>query len=211
VHGIRRSRLTSPGRRPCTSTSTASFTSGPDYRVKRFAHDALPVGSREHAESGELAFVGIERNFRAEEVTAEGVSQHLRQVMPDAVTRITCMLLRTAAGTPSTQWPNNTVWVNNAQVTYSRIGDIPDLDSLGQAIGSEYHGSLHGDVGGTMSSFYSPADPIFYGWHGLIDTLADVWLATPNGKAWAAAHPNHPFLTVGFTSHEGWDNADFVP
>jgi len=117
----------------------------------------------------------------------------------------------TTAGTPSTQWPNNTVWVNNAQVTYTRIGDIPDLDSLGQAIGSEYHGSLHGAVGGTMSSFYSPADPIFYGWHGLIDTLADVWLATPNGKAWAAAHPDHPFLKVGFTSHENWDNADFVP
>ncbi|RYZ05439.1 MAG: hypothetical protein EOO73_19505 [Myxococcales bacterium] len=115
----------------------------------------------------------------------------------------------TVNATPSANWLNSSVWVgvNN----YTRIGDMPDLDTLGQAIAVEYHASLHSAVGGTMSSFYSPADPIFYGWHGLIDGLADVWLATPKGQAWAAANPTHPFLAVGFTSHHGWDNADFAP
>jgi len=37
----------------------------------------------------------------------------------------------------------------------------------------------------------------------LIDNLADVWLTTTKGKAWAAANPNHPFLVVGFTDHHG--------
>jgi hypothetical protein len=114
----------------------------------------------------------------------------------------------TVNATPSTNW-SATVWVDTT--SYTRIGDYPDLDTLGRAIAAEYHASLHSAVGGTMGGFYSPADPIFYGWHGLIDNLADVWLATPNGQAWAAANPNHPFLVVGFTDHHGWDNADFAP
>ena len=114
----------------------------------------------------------------------------------------------TVNAAPSSTW-NNVVYVGGG--TYTRIGEFPDLDTLGRAIAFDYHASLHSAVGGTMSTFYSPADPIFYGWHGLIDNLADVWLATPNGQAWAAANPNHPFLVVGFTNHHGWDNADFAP
>jgi hypothetical protein len=114
----------------------------------------------------------------------------------------------TVNATASPNWSSS---VNINSINYTRIGDFPDLDTLGQAIAVEYHASLHTAVGGTMSGFYSPADPIFYGWHGLIDNLADVWLATPNGQAWAAANPNHPFLKVGFTDHHGWDNADFAP
>lgn len=114
----------------------------------------------------------------------------------------------TVNGTPSSSW-SNTVFVSG--INYTSIGQFPDLDTLGRAIAVEYHASLHSAVGGTMSGFFSPADPIFYGWHSLIDNLADVWLATPNGQAWAAANPNHPFLVVGFTNHHGWDNADFEP
>lgn len=114
----------------------------------------------------------------------------------------------TVNATPSPSW-STSVPVDSS--TYTKLGDFPDLDSLGRAIAYEYHASLHGAVGGTMSTFYSPADPIFYGWHGLIDNLADTWLATPNGQAWAAANPNHPFLKVGFTEHHGWDNSDFAP
>jgi hypothetical protein len=111
----------------------------------------------------------------------------------------------TVAGTANANWPST---INIDGTTYSKIGDFKDLDTLGRAIGAQYHGSLHGDVGGTMSTFYSPADPIFYAWHGLLDSLADVWLATTNGKAWAAAHPTHRFLRQGFTDHGGWNNTD---
>ena len=55
----------------------------------------------------------------------------------------------------------------------------------------------------------SPADPIFYPWHGLIDQIATNWLTTTKGKAWAAANPNHPFLVEGFTNMEGWNNTDW--
>ncbi len=116
----------------------------------------------------------------------------------------------TVNAAPSSSW-NNTVSIPGSGTIYTRLGDFPDLDTLGRGIAVEYHASLHTGVGGTMSGFFSPADPIFYGWHGLIDNLADAWLTTAKGQAWAAANPNHPFLAVGFTSHHGWDNADFAP
>jgi hypothetical protein len=111
----------------------------------------------------------------------------------------------------ATAHPNWSSSVDINGINHTRIGDFADLDALGRAIAFEYHQSLHSEVGGTMSTFYSPADPIFYGWHALIDNLADVWLTTAKGKAWAAANPNHPFLVVGFTDHHGWNNADFAP
>ena len=103
------------------------------------------------------------------------------------------------------------IFCPGAEIVYDNLADYPDLDTLGRAIGVEYHRWLHNAVGGTMSTLYSPADPVFYGWHGLIDRLADAWLATPNGQAWKAANPNHPFLVPGFTDHHGWENSDFVP
>jgi hypothetical protein len=120
-------------------------------------------------------------------------------------------------GVPSYLTVNATVhsnWSSSVDINginHTRIGDFADLDALGRAIAYEYHQSLHSEVGGTMGFSYSPADPIFYGWHALIDNLADVWLTTAKGKAWAAANPNHPFLVVGFTDHHGWNNADFAP
>ena len=108
----------------------------------------------------------------------------------------------TIAGTPSTQWPSN--------LGYDKLGDIDTLDKLGIAIGFSYHVLFHSHVGGTMADArISPADPIFYPWHGLIDQIATNWLTTTKGKAWAAANPNHPFLVEGFTNMEGWNNADW--
>jgi len=110
--------------------------------------------------------------------------------------------------------------VDVAGVKYSRLGDIPDLDTLGRAIASinsnpnffdyslSYHVAFHTAVGGTMTSNYSPSDPVFYGWHMLIDRIVDAWLLTPKGKAWAAAHSTHRFLVTGFTNHDGWNNTD---
>jgi hypothetical protein len=123
----------------------------------------------------------------------------------------------TVAGTSDPKWSDTVsicptaIFCSGAEIVYSNLGAYPDLDTLGRAIGLQYHSWLHNTVGGTMSTLYSPADPVFYAWHGLIDKLADAWLATPNGQAWKAANPNHPFLVPGFTNHEGWDNSDFVP
>lgn len=108
----------------------------------------------------------------------------------------------TIAGTVSAKWPSN--------LGYDKLGDIDTLDKLGLAIGFSYHGAFHQAVGGTMSTArISPSDPIFYGWHGLIDRIASDWLTTTKGKAWAAANPNHPFLVDGFTNMEGWNNTDW--
>lgn len=95
---------------------------------------------------------------------------------------------------------------------YTKLNDILDLDTLGRIIGtSGYHASVHSAIGGTMGDFGSPADPFFYAWHGHIDTIVDNWLKTTSGRNWMNANPNHPFLQVGFTSMEGWDDADWRP
>jgi hypothetical protein len=138
-----------------------------------------------------------------------GFEGEYRPRSDDQVTDFGIPPFLTLNATPSPNWPDTTVEVDG--INYFRLAEFPDLDTLGQAIGWAYHSSLHLTIGGTMGSPYSPADPIFYGWHGLIDKVADVWLTTTNGKAWAAANPNHPFLKVGFTDHNGWDNADFRP
>jgi hypothetical protein len=123
----------------------------------------------------------------------------------------------TLAGPSDPKWADTVnicltaIYCPGADVVFDDLADYPHLDALGRAIGFEYHRWLHDTVGGTMSTLYSPADPVFYGWHALIDRLADAWLATPNGQAWKAANPNHPFLVPGFTNHHGWDNADWVP
>jgi hypothetical protein len=93
----------------------------------------------------------------------------------------------------------------------SKLEDIPDLDMLGLAIGYEYHISLHLYVNGTFGGGYSPTDPLFYGWHGLIDKIVTQWLGTPAGQAWVAANPYHPFLNDGFTGMHGWNNEDWAP
>lgn len=107
------------------------------------------------------------------------------------------------------QW-TSTFQLDGVGTAYAKLGDIPDLDTLGRIIGtSTFHASVHGDVGGTMGGFSSPADPIFYAWHGLIDSIVDNWLKTTAGRNWMTANAGHPFLNLGFTSMHGWDNADF--
>ncbi len=96
-------------------------------------------------------------------------------------------------------------------IVHSILGDFENLDRLGRTIGAYYHKSYHQAVDGTMFFNYSPSDPIFYGWHALLDNIISNWLETPNGQAWAAANPDHPFLVEGFTGMEGWEPSDFTP
>jgi hypothetical protein len=93
---------------------------------------------------------------------------------------------------------------------YTKLGDIDNLDDLGRALGDWYHISFHTAVGGTMSvAGPSVADPIFFGWHGLLDRIVSNWLTTTKGKAWAAANTGHRFLQDGFTDMEDWDYTDW--
>lgn len=66
------------------------------------------------------------------------------------------------------------------------LKDVKSLDDLGRILGtSGYHGSAHNKIGGTMASFGSPQDPVFFGWHGHIDDIMMQWLTqTDAGKAW---------------------------
>jgi hypothetical protein len=36
-------------------------------------------------------------------------------------------------------------------------------------------------------------------------------MKTTAGRAWINANPNHPFLQVGFTTMDGWDDANWAP
>jgi len=116
----------------------------------------------------------------------------------------------TVNGGPAVGMWTSTYQLGGTGTVYTKLGDIPDLDTLGRLIGeSGFHASVHVTIGGTMSGFSSPADPLFYAWHGLIDTITDNWLKTTAGRNWMNANPNHPFLNVGFTDMSGWDNADW--
>jgi hypothetical protein len=116
----------------------------------------------------------------------------------------------TVSGGPAVGGWASTFQLNGTGPFYAKLGDIPNLDILGQVIGmSGFHASVHNEIRGTMGGFSSPADPIFYAWHGLIDTIVDNWLKTTAGRNWMNANPSHPFLNLGFTDMHIWNNADW--
>lgn len=153
----------------------------------------------------------------AETLTALGVETSARPRRTEFLD--TEMFLGDRVGVPA--WltldgvGSNTRWSATKEVDdvgYSRLGDFRDPDALGRAIGGGYHQSAHNWIGGTMASMHSPVDPVFYGWHGFLDNLLEVWLTeTDNGRAWMEENPNHPLLVPGFTHIDGWDNVEFAP
>lgn len=62
---------------------------------------------------------------------------------------------------------------------YTSLGQFQSSDELGQALGARFHGSVHNAVGGDMSSFSSPRDPIFYPWHAFLDDIWSTWEGLP--------------------------------
>ena len=118
----------------------------------------------------------------------------------------------TVNGGPAVGMWTSTYQLDGVGPVYSRLNDIPDLDTLGRVIGTSFfHGSVHQAIGGTMNSFASPADPFFYAWHGLIDTIVDNWLKTTTGRAWMNANTGHAFLNWGFIGMTGWNDEDWAP
>ena len=64
--------------------------------------------------------------------------------------------------------------VNNTTVNYTQF--TSQLEG--------YHNVVHGWVGGTMNNImYSPADPVFWMHHAMIDRLWSLWQAKPANAA----------------------------
>lgn len=55
-------------------------------------------------------------------------------------------------------------------------------DELGRSIDSGWHGTVHNTIGGDMSQFHSPIDPIFWRWHRWIDNVRATWAAAANRR-----------------------------
>lgn len=62
------------------------------------------------------------------------------------------------------------------QYTYPRVCSFASLDALTLSF-EDWHDRVHSRIGGTMSTFDSPAAPIFWVWHGFVDAIYEAWNA----------------------------------
>lgn len=58
---------------------------------------------------------------------------------------------------------------------YTRLGQFQSLDELGRSVDHGWHGTVHNTIGGDMSTFSSPIDPIFWRWHRWVDNVSRTW------------------------------------
>jgi Common central domain of tyrosinase len=58
---------------------------------------------------------------------------------------------------------------------YTSLSQFQSLDELGFAIDYSWHATVHNTIGGDMSMFHSPIDPIFWPWHKWIDDIRATW------------------------------------
>jgi len=58
---------------------------------------------------------------------------------------------------------------------YTMLSQFQSLDELGRSIDSGWHGRVHNTIGGDMSTFHSPIDPVFWRWHKWIDNVRGAW------------------------------------
>lgn len=58
-----------------------------------------------------------------------------------------------------------------------RLADFATLASFSSSLEGSWHGQVHCNVGGTMCTFQSPRDPLFFRWHGMIDRLYENYCA----------------------------------
>jgi hypothetical protein len=60
---------------------------------------------------------------------------------------------------------------------YTSLIQFKSLDELGRAIDSGWHATVHNTIGGDMSQFHSPIDPVFWRWHRWVDNVRANWIA----------------------------------
>jgi hypothetical protein len=171
------------------------------YALETNGRSWLPIST-----TGRSIPVNLEDSYQA--LMASGMLAEYEPRTDSAVTDFGIPQYLTIGAIPHPDWPQTSVGANGK--SYTRLEEFDTLDALGQGIGFSYHGMYHSRVGGTMSDFtISPSDPIFYGWHGLIDKIVTTWLTTTKGQQWKAANASHPFLVAGYTTTDGWNNADW--
>ncbi len=76
---------------------------------------------------------------------------------------------------------------------YTKLSQFKSLDELGRSIDSGWHGTVHNTIGGDMSQFHSPIDPIFWRWHRWIDNVRAAWQALQS-----PAHVNRLNIAASF-------------
>lgn len=94
--------------------------------------------------------------------------------------------------------------------TVRSLDDFANPDEIGEVMGrSGYHGKGHWWIGGTLGTVHSPLDPIFWGWHKLLDDIFQNWLDnTKAGVRWARQNPSHPILSRRSENTAHWKNED---
>jgi Common central domain of tyrosinase len=58
---------------------------------------------------------------------------------------------------------------------HTSLWQFRSLEELGRAIDNSWHIEVHNTIGGDMSQFHSPIDPIFWPWHKWIDEIRAKW------------------------------------
>lgn len=80
-----------------------------------------------------------------------------------------------------------------------RLADYSSLAAFAGDLEGSWHGSVHCNVGGTMCTYESPRDPLFFRWHGILDQLyanycslkglACAGITLPPSDLWMADNP----------------------
>jgi hypothetical protein len=65
---------------------------------------------------------------------------------------------------------------------YTSLLQFQSEDELGWSIDSGWHGTVHNTIGGDMSQFHSPIDPVFWRWHRWIDNVRAAWVGARNWR-----------------------------
>ena len=67
--------------------------------------------------------------------------------------------------------PTRFTLAGGSGVAPKRLDDFATLNDFSNNLEGSWHGQVHCQVGGTMCTFRSPQDPLFFRWHGIIDLL----------------------------------------
>ena len=91
-------------------------------------------------------------------------------------------------------WANGAICTPQSNGVRHKLADFPTLSEFGCAVETPWHNNVHTAIGGDMaSSLNAPKDPIFWRWHGYLNSIFRAFPNKPPGKVSAAAaqHGGH--------------------
>ena len=77
----------------------------------------------------------------------------------------------------SNRIPSEFTLAGGASGPPKRLSDFGSLTDFSDSLEGSWHGQVHCNVDGTMCTYESPRDPLFYRWHGMIDRLYENYCA----------------------------------